>query len=132
MKTGSKTGQSGVSLLGLIFVIAIIGVVAMLGMKVFPTFTEFMGIKKAIMSAKQAGTTPAEIRTSFNKQAEVGYIDAISGKDLEVTKNGDQFDVSFAYEKKIPLVGPASLLLEYEGTTAVNAPKGAIKKKQAE
>jgi hypothetical protein len=29
-------------------------------------------------------------------------------------------EVSFAYQKKIPLVGPASLLIDYEGSTARN------------
>lgn len=122
MKLLSNNRQSGVSLFGLIFILAIIGVIAVLGMKVVPTFTEYLSVKKAIVSAKAAGSTVAEVRSSFDKQAEVGYIDAISGKDLEIVKNGDGLDVSFAYQKKIPLFGPASLLMDYEGSTAPKIP----------
>ena len=75
-------------------------------------------IKKAIVYAQQSAKTVREIQTAFDKQAEVGYFDAVRGKDLSIVKNGEDLEVSFAYTKKIPLFGPASLLLEYAGTTA--------------
>lgn len=128
MKKQSKNKQSGVSLTGLIFILAIVGVIAVLGMKVVPSVTEYMAVKKAIAAAKAAGSTPAEVRTSFDKNADIGYITSISGKDLEITQNGGALEVSFAYEKKIPLIGPASLLLDFEGSTA---PALAGKKKPA-
>ncbi|MGV7209722.1 hypothetical protein ACLB1G_17905 [Oxalobacteraceae bacterium A2-2] len=34
------------------------------------------------------------------------------------SKDNGVTEVSFAYKKKIPLAGPASLLLEYSGSTA--------------
>jgi hypothetical protein len=130
MESRSKTkiGQRGLSLTGLIFVLFGLGLVAVLALKVFPTVSEYIAIKKAIAGAKAAGSTVAEVRTSFDKQAEVGYIESISGKDLEVIKNGDVFDVSFAYQKVIPLAGPASLLIDYEGTTAATRPVNSVKK----
>ncbi|MES2073615.1 MAG: DUF4845 domain-containing protein [Pseudomonadota bacterium] len=109
--------EQGMSLGGLIITLALLGMVAMVGMKVVPTFIEFMSIKKAIVTAKNTGTTPAEIRSSFDKLANTGYFDAISSKDLVVTKGDGGFEVSFSYQKKIPLVGPASLVMDYEGTT---------------
>ncbi len=117
MKYCLKTRQGGLSLSGLIFLLAIIGLIAVLIMKVTPTVTEYFAIKRAIVSAKASGSSVSAIKTAFDKQAEVGYIDSISSKDLEIIKNGDDIEVSFAYQKKIPLFGPASLLLEYEGTT---------------
>lgn len=120
-------GQRGISLIGLIFILAILAGVALLGMKIVPTVSEYSSVKKAIDMAKNSGSTPAEIRKSFDKQAEVAYITAISGKDLEITKSGGEVVVSFAYDKKIPLVGPASLLIEYAGTTA----RGGASSKQA-
>jgi hypothetical protein len=112
-----KRKQQGVSLVGLIFVLGILALLAVVGMKVVPTVTEYMAVTKAITKAKTAGTTPAEIRNSFDKQADVAYITSITGKDLEVYNNGNGLEVSFAYDKKIPLVGPASLLIEYAGST---------------
>jgi type II secretory pathway pseudopilin PulG len=122
--------ERGISLIGLILSLAILGMIAVLGMKVAPTVVEFMSIKKAIVVAQKAGTTDREVRVSFDKAAEIGYFDAVAGKDLSIVRTGDgSMDVSFSYTKKIPLVGPASLLLEYEGTTAKS---GAVAKKKSE
>jgi type II secretory pathway pseudopilin PulG len=116
--SGSTRKQQGITLFGLIVVLAVLGCIGVLVAKVTPTTIEYFSIKKAIASARTAGTTVQEIQNAFNKQAEVGYIDAISGKDLEITKNGDDIQISFAYQKKIPLVGPVSLLIDYAGSTA--------------
>jgi Domain of unknown function (DUF4845) len=116
--SGVPRKQQGITLFGLIVILAILGCIGVLIAKVTPTTIEYFSIKKAIVSARTAGTTVQEIQNAFNKQAEVGYIDAISGKDLEITKNGDDIQISFAYQKKIPLVGPVSLLIDYAGSTA--------------
>jgi type II secretory pathway pseudopilin PulG len=122
MHAHSKVGQRGISLVGLIFVLAILAMIGVLALKVVPTVTEFMSIKKAIIVAKAAGQSIPEIRASFDKQADVGYIESIAGKDLDIVKTADGFEISFAYEKKIPLVGPASLALDYQGSTAAGKP----------
>lgn len=110
--------QRGLSLVGLIFILAIVAMIAVLGMKVVPTAVEYSSIRKAIVSAKASGSTAREIQSAFDRQATAGYIDAITGQDLEISKIGNEIEVSFAYQKKIPLFGPASLLIEYAGTTA--------------
>jgi hypothetical protein len=120
-----KSRQRGVSLTGTIFVLAILAVLFVFAAKMVPTVTEYMAIKKAIVTAKSAGSTVRDIQNSFDKQAEINSISAISGKDLEIVKNGDNVVVSFAYEKKIPIGGPASLLLEFAGSTDENAAKAA-------
>ncbi len=110
--------QDGISLVGLIVVLAVIGVAALLAMQVLPTYSEYRAVKGAIVKAKGAGSTPQAIRASFDKSAEVGYISSISGRDLTIERVDGGLEVSFAYDKKIHLAGPASLLLEYSGTTA--------------
>lgn len=113
--------QAGISLVGLIVVLALLGCVGLLAMKIVPTYTEYRAIQNAIVSAKQAGGgNVAEIQKSFDASATVNYISSITGRDLIIGKENGEMEVSFAYEKKIPLVGPASLLLEYAGTTAKN------------
>jgi type II secretory pathway pseudopilin PulG len=119
MNMRRQSKQDGLSLIGLIFCLVIFGAIAILAAKVVPSVTEYLSIKKAVVTAKSAGTTPREIRSSFDKQVAAGYITAISGKDLDITPNSSGgVDVSFAYEQKIPLFGPASLVLDYTGSTA--------------
>jgi type II secretory pathway pseudopilin PulG len=119
--------QQGISLIGLILALIVVGTIAVLAMKVVPTWIEYASIKKAIFTARDAGTTANEIQTAFDKQAQVGYFSAISGKDLDISRDDEGIVVSFSYQKKIPLFGPASLLMDYAGTTAKD---GVVSKKQ--
>lgn len=128
MKLRSLAGyrQNGLSLVGFIFVIAIVALLAVLGMKVVPSVVEYTAIKKAIAKAKVDGATPAEIKTSFDKQATTGYIESVSGKDLEIKKSDSGFEVNVAYQKKIELIGPASLVIDYVATTENGRPAKRI------
>lgn len=128
MKARLVHKQSGMSLVGLIFVLGILAMLVLLAAKITPTVVEFSAIKKAIHTAKLAGTSVKEIQTSFDKQADVDYIVSVRGRDLVIEKSETGFEVSFTYTKKIALFGPASLLLEYEGTTATSP--GRQKKKE--
>lgn len=122
MKVASRNRQRGITLFGLIFLLAILGMIGILGLKIVPTIIEYTAIKKAIVASKEGASTARDVQISFDKRANVGYIESIGGKDLVIVKNGTDFDVSFAYDKKIPLFGPASILIEYEGTTAKAQP----------
>ena len=55
------------------------------------------------------------MRTLFDKQAAVDDFKSVTGKDLEVTKEGDKIVVKFAYQREIHLTGPAYLTLKYTG-----------------
>ena len=125
MKGQTISRQRGISLFGLICALIIVGFLAVTAMKVIPPVIEYRAIMKAVVDAKQSGTTVREIQAAFDKRAIAGYIDSINGSDLEITKVENEIEVSFAYEKKIPLLGPASLLLEFSGSTAKNPVKKA-------
>jgi hypothetical protein len=118
--------QQGVSLTGLIFVMAVLGVAAVFAMKVFPTFLEYRAIKDGIAAAKARGGTVAEMQETFNKGADINRVESITGKDLVFSKDSGETELSFSYEKRIPLAGNVSLVIDYAGTTARNgvvAPK---------
>lgn len=118
--------HQGLSLTGFMFVVIVVALLAVLGMKVVPSIVEYQAIKKAIVKAKEAGATPAEIKSSFDKQATTGYIESVTGKDLEIKSTGSGTEVSVAYQKKIELVGPASLVIDYVATTQSSRPARKI------
>jgi hypothetical protein len=108
--------QRGLSLLGLIILGVVLVFGALVTLKVFPTVTEYLAIKRAVTKARTEGTDVQTIRNAFDRAAAIDDISSITGKDLQIVRDpAGGYAVSFAYEKKIPLVGPASLLLEYKG-----------------
>lgn len=114
-----KRRQQGITLIGLIFVGAILACVILVGAQVLPTLIEYQAITKGAKKAAQEGGTVQQIRASFDRAATIDQITSITAKDLEITKDSDgEPVVSFAYDREIHLVGPAYLVMKYEGTTA--------------
>ena len=56
-----------------------------------------------------------EVRQIFDRAAQIDDIKSIEGKDLAISKEGDQMLVKFAYNREIHMFGPAFLLLKYTG-----------------
>jgi hypothetical protein len=112
-----RNSQRGVSLSGLIFVLAIVGAIAVFGMRTVPSFLEYRAIKNSIAVAKASGGSVQEMRSSFDKNADVGYITTLAGRDLIFTRDNGTVEISFAYEKRLPLAGNVSLVIDYSGTT---------------
>jgi hypothetical protein len=118
-------GESGVSLSGLIVVLVVLGAIALVAIKVAPAYIEYSAVKNAVLKAKAAGGTAREMQTSFDKNADINNIDAIHGRDLVISRDGGDTEISFEYEKRIPLAGNVSLLIDFAGTTD---PNGVVSK----
>ena len=109
-----KHRQLGISFIGLLFAAAVVACTFILGAQVVPTLIEYQAITKAAGKAA-AGNTVPEVRAIFDKAGQIDDIRSISGKNLDVTKEGDKTVVSFAYNREIHMAGPAYLLLKYTG-----------------
>lgn len=115
-----KKFQRGISLSGLLVWGVILILVATTGMKVLPSVIEYQKIQKdskaAVAQAGQ-GATVADVKNAFNRYAEIDQID-FPADQLDISKEGGQVVVSFAYEKRIPLFWNVSLLIDYKGSTS--------------
>jgi type II secretory pathway pseudopilin PulG len=109
--------EGGFSLSGLIVVLVVLGFLAVMAMKIFPAWAEYRSIKNSIVAAKAAGSGTRDIQQAFARNAEINNITSISPKDLVITRDNGQAEVSFAYEKRIPVAGNVSLLIDFAGTT---------------
>ncbi len=113
--------QKGVSLSGLMFWGVIIALIAIVMIKVAPSAIEFYKIQKDIKAVAAAATstsTVRDLRIAFHKFAEIDHITDLRADDLDISKEGNQVVISFAYDKKIPLYGPVNLLIEYHGSSS--------------
>ena len=112
-----KSKQRGLSLISLLFVGGVLAFGGVIGAQVIPTLIEYQAINKAVNKVAVSGDSVAGIRSNFDKAQQIDDFKAISGKDLEITKNGDKVVVSYAYQKEIHLGGPAYLTLKYAGSS---------------
>jgi hypothetical protein len=110
--------QRGVSILGIMLICAAIVLVAVLAMKVTPAYMEYGTIKKSLQATKDSGAkTVVDIQKAFQRNADINSISVISGKDLDITKEGNDIVVGFHYDKKIPLFANVSILIEFQADT---------------
>ena len=111
----SRSSQRGISFIGLIFVGGVLACAGVIAAQIFPTVVEYQSVVKAANKAAKEGSSVAEVRTIFDKAGEIDNIKSISGKDLDVAKEGDKIVVNFAYQREIHLTGPGYLVLKYSG-----------------
>lgn len=122
-----KQGQRGFSLFGLMSTLLVLGLSGMLVTRAGPGVLEYWAIKKAVVAAAAVSDTPAQLRERFDQVASVGFSDTLRGKDLQISGRGDTMRVHFKYEKRIPLFGPTSLLIEYRGSNVDDGQDEAAK-----
>ena len=114
--------QKGMSLIGLMCTLFVFASFFWLAIRIVPSMLEFWAIEKAIAAAKVVSKTPAELRVAFDKIADASHINTLDGKSLVIQGTGSAMQISFSYQKviplaNIPLVGPASLMIDYRGST---------------
>ena len=123
MKLKRISDQRGLSLIGLLFVGGLIAFLVFIALRITPTVTEYFDIKRAVERSASEGVTPGEIRAAFEKNKQAGYIESLSGNDLQISRDrAGRFQVNFSYEKRVPLAGSVYLLIEYQGSAKGSAP----------
>ena len=112
--------QRGLALSALLIWGIVIGLVAILVIRVLPDVIEYYKIRHAVkaVAADSGGKTVSEIRQAYGKYAEVEHIKTFTPAELDVFKQDNQVVVAFSYERRIPLAGNVSLLIEFQGSAS--------------
>ncbi|MCZ6898232.1 MAG: DUF4845 domain-containing protein [Betaproteobacteria bacterium] len=109
--------QRGVGLSNLFLWSFVLFFVAVLGMKLVPVYIENAAIKKTLIAIANdpvlQNGTKAEIRTSFNKRAQIDDISVVNEGDIEFNKENGQVVLSIIYSVKTPLFANISLYLDF-------------------
>ena len=125
-KFRTRRRQRGLSIIGLIFIgLIVVGLLA-LGFRTVPAVIEYIAIERAVQKIKNEANTVGELRAAFDRHATIDDITSISGKDLDITKEGDQIVISYAYQKKIPVIDNVSLVIDFAGKTADRTQRKAV------
>ena len=118
--------QRGMSLIGLIFIGLIVVALLILGSKVVPAVVEYIAIERAVQKIKNEASTVRDIQAAFERHRTIDDITSITSKDLDITKEGDKIVISYAYQKKIPILDNVSIVIDFAGTTRDRQPARAV------
>jgi len=110
--------QTGLSLSGLLVTLAVAVVLGVFALKLIPSYIEYAKAKAAIVAIagdRARSASVGEIRKAFDARAMIDDISAVKPSDLEVTKEGNDVVISFAYRKEIPIAGNVGLYVDFVG-----------------
>lgn len=116
-----RNKQRGISFLVVFLIGVVLALVAVGAMKIAPAYQDFMTAKKDMLAvAGSEGRTGsvADIRKAFDRRADIDSISVVTGADLNISKDGGDTVISFAYTKKIPLFANVSLLIDFAASSA--------------
>jgi hypothetical protein len=117
MNTAMPIQQSGLSFGGFIFGAFLLVLVSITGLKLIPAYIQNAQISSVFTviahDPDMQKASPREIRTSFEKRASIDNITAIKADEIEIASDGGNLMLSASYSVKVPLVGNASILVEF-------------------
>jgi Tfp pilus assembly protein PilE len=118
--TGSRERQRGLTLVGFLFVAAVVLIAALVAFRMAPAYIEWYTVQRALENAVKDTTDPTlnNIRRSMERKLNADYADAVSARDVEVTRQGNNIVASVSWQKKLPLVANVSLLLDFDASAS--------------
>ena len=121
-----RNRQLGVSLTGLIIGAVILIFALLLGMKVFPPYLEYFTAKKLItqIANEQRGGSVGDIRKSWQLKTAIEDVPSVNDKDLEITKEGGEVVIAFAYRKEVPLFVNVGIYFDFAASSRATEKAG--------
>ena len=117
----NRNGQRGLSLVGLLIVGAFLAFVLLIGFRSVPAINEYFAVKRIVNIIADEGNNGAsmtEMRRSFERRGQIDDVVTITGKDLEIYKQGGNVVVSVQYDRKVPVAGNVSLLFDFYASSS--------------
>lgn len=111
--------QRGVTVSGLVVWLFLFIVVALLAMKLIPAYMEYGTAKSAIeaIARERVASTPTEVRRAFDSRAAIDDITVVKAADLDITKQGNEMVIGFAYRKEVPLFANVGVYMDFAAST---------------
>ena len=109
--------ESGLSIWMFLFVTAVLLVIAVVGFRVLPAYIEWFSVRSALvqtMSEAQDPSNAGEVRRSFQKRVDAGYIQSVDSRDIELRKDRNSYIATIAWSRRLPLVANVSLVIDFE------------------
>ncbi len=114
--------QQGVTLTGLVLIGILLVLVASMAFKIVPDVIDYYALLRDVKATAQdsslRGASVAEIRRAFDKRIQIDSVTSITSADLDISKEGNEIVIAFAYTRKLHLFANVSLLIEFEGNSS--------------
>jgi len=113
-----KRKQEGLTIIGFLLVAAVVVIFGLVGFRVLPAYIEYFSVQKAVQTALDDSPTGdiVEVRRAFDRKLGASYIESVRPADLTVSRDGNKIVATCAWQRILPIIGNASILLDFEAT----------------
>ncbi|HVC18128.1 MAG TPA: DUF4845 domain-containing protein [Rhodanobacter sp.] len=126
-----KSKQSGITLIGFLIIMVVVAFFGFMAMKLVPSYSEYMGVVKAMNQIATEGTTGKsldEIRRELAFKMNFQYVDDSTIKPADITiqrSAGGNSQLNITYDKKIPFMYNIDFLLHFNKSVPLQGNVGA-------
>jgi type II secretory pathway pseudopilin PulG len=119
-----KSKQAGITLIGFLIVLAVAGFFAFMAMKLMPSYTEYMGVVKAmnqVASEGVDGKTLDEVRRELMFKLNFQYVDdaTIHPSDINFQQGARGNELHVSYDKQVPFMYNIDFLIHFDKSVPV-------------
>ena len=111
-----RRNERGLTMIGFLFVAAVIVVIVIIGFRVLPSYIEYYSVEKVLQATlrDEPSANAADLKKALFRRIQAEYIDSVNTGDLVLTREGNQLVATISWQKILPLVANASILLDFE------------------
>ena len=115
--------QRGMTLLGFLMVLVIVAFFLFIGMKLFPVYSEYYGVRTSLKALQQepgiASKTPDQVRALLDNKFYISYVTTPKAKDIKITRRGGEYIVQVKYERRGNLVYNLDYIASFDKTVSL-------------
>ena len=115
--------QRGATFLGIVVILLILGSALYAGIRLIPVYLEYTKVARALEQVRDENaaidTNSQQIRLGLERRWDVEDIQRIGWKEIVISKTGEGFDVTAAYEAEEPFVANVYLLVKFDKTVSI-------------
>lgn len=126
-----KSRQSGITLIGFLIILAVVGFLGFMAMKLVPSYSEYMGVEKAMTQISTDGVDGKsldDIRRELMFKMNFQYVDDATIAPADITlvrdKEGGTTKLRVAYEKVVPFMYNIDFLLHFDKSVLLQGNPG--------
>ncbi|MDQ7988124.1 MAG: DUF4845 domain-containing protein [Candidatus Dactylopiibacterium sp.] len=112
--------QRGLTLISTLIVGMLAAACLVVGFKLIPVFTEYFAVKSAfakIVSSQDQNATPGQIRSAFQRYADIDDIKNVDPQTLLIDKDGGKIRLHVNYRREVALFANTGLYFDFEITS---------------
>jgi len=119
-----KSKQAGITLIGFLVVLAVVVFFAYMAMKLVPSYTEYMGVVKAMEQVSSEGVDGKsldEIRRELLFKLGFQYVDdaTIHPSDITIGQGASGNELHVSYDKDVPFMYNIDFLIHFDKSVPI-------------